>query len=83
MCRFLRARASLFGILRQRPIKDYDISWLITYKHISEEFDKYELIDFIVDQCTNIMPGDTAGRSMFMARRGRLVAKSFMQQFVD
>lgn len=82
MCRFLQARASLFGILRKRPMKNYDISWLITNKHITEEFDKYELIDFILDQCIDMLPGDTAGRSLFIARRCRLVAKSFMQQFI-
>ncbi|CAI0646971.1 unnamed protein product [Colletotrichum noveboracense] len=45
--RFLTQRAESFFILRRKPIKGYDISFLITNFH-TEEMLKHKLVDFII-----------------------------------
>lgn len=45
--RFLTQRAESFFILRRKPIKGYDISFLITNSH-TEEMLKHKLVDFII-----------------------------------
>ncbi|KAI1184438.1 ARP23 complex 20 kDa subunit [Nemania serpens] len=45
--RFLTQRAEAFFILRRKPIKGYDISFLITNFH-TEEMLKHKLVDFII-----------------------------------
>lgn len=45
--RFLQQRAESFVILRRKPIKGYDISFLITNFH-TEEMLKHKLVDFII-----------------------------------
>lgn len=45
--RFLQQRAENFVILRRKPIKGYDISFLITNFH-TEEMLKHKLVDFII-----------------------------------
>lgn len=46
--RFLTQRAESFFILRRKPIKGYDISFLITNFH-TEEMLKNKLVDFIIE----------------------------------
>ena len=46
--RFLSLRADKFQILRKKPIKDYDFSFLITEEHL-QRFKKEELINFILE----------------------------------
>ncbi|RFU35039.1 hypothetical protein B7463_g1335, partial [Scytalidium lignicola] len=45
--RFLTQRAEAFFILRRKPVKGYDISFLITNFH-TEEMLKHKLVDFII-----------------------------------
>ena len=45
--RFLTQRAEAFFILRRKPIKAYDISFLITNFH-TEDMLKHKLVDFII-----------------------------------
>ncbi|KAJ9502231.1 Arp complex subunit [Exophiala xenobiotica] len=45
--RFLTQRAESFFILRRKPVKGYDISFLITNTH-TEEMLKHKLVDFII-----------------------------------
>jgi actin related protein 2/3 complex, subunit 4 len=45
--RFLTQRAESFFILRRKPIKGYDISFLITNFH-TEQMLKHKLVDFII-----------------------------------
>jgi actin related protein 2/3 complex subunit 4 len=45
--RFLMQRAEAFVILRRKPVKGYDISFLITNFH-SETMLKHKLVDFII-----------------------------------
>jgi actin related protein 2/3 complex subunit 4 len=46
--RFLTQRAESFFILRRKPVKGYDISFLITNTH-TEEMLKHKLVDFIIE----------------------------------
>lgn len=45
--RFLTQRAESFFILRRKPVKGYDISFLITNFH-TEQMLKHKLVDFII-----------------------------------
>ncbi|KAI9887454.1 MAG: Arp complex subunit [Watsoniomyces obsoletus] len=45
--RFLTQRAEAFFILRRKPVKGYDISFLITDVHTAEML-KHKLVDFII-----------------------------------
>ena len=45
--RFLTQRAESFYIMRRKPVKGYDISFLITNFH-TEEMLKHKLVDFII-----------------------------------
>ena len=45
--RFLTQRAENFFILRRKPVKGYDISFLITNFH-TEDMLKHKLVDFII-----------------------------------
>jgi len=47
MTRFFTGRAESFIILRRKPIKGYDISFLITNYH-TEDMLKHKLVDFII-----------------------------------
>lgn len=47
--RFMMMRAENFVILRRRPIKGYDISFLITHRN-AEDMMKHKLVDFVI-QC--------------------------------
>lgn len=40
-------RAENFVILRRRPIKGYDISFLITHRN-AEDMMKHKLVDFVI-----------------------------------
>ena len=45
--RFMMMRAENFVILRRRPIKGYDISFLITHRN-AEDMVKHKLVDFVI-----------------------------------
>ncbi|KAI5293991.1 Arp complex subunit [Ascosphaera acerosa] len=51
--RFLTQRAENFFILRRKPVKGYDISFLITNFH-TEAMLKHKLVDFIIEFMTEV-----------------------------
>ena len=46
--RFLALRADKFHILRKKPVKGYDFSFLVTDEHLAK-FKKEELVNFILE----------------------------------
>lgn len=47
LTRFLMMRADNFVVLRRKPVKGYDISFLVTNRNV-EEMLKHKLVDFII-----------------------------------
>ena len=78
-CKFLQNRASEFEIMRRKPIQNYDISFLITTKHIAE-FDKYALIYFILDFIDSI-DIDMIKRRQWLNRRGLFAGNWWKRQW--
>ncbi|EEA26941.1 ARP2/3 complex 20 kDa subunit (p20-ARC), putative [Talaromyces marneffei ATCC 18224] len=54
--RFLTQRAESFFILRRKPVRGYDISFLITNFH-TEAMLKHKLVDFIIQLCVFFLIG--------------------------
>lgn len=94
--RFLQQRAESFVILRRKPIKGYDISFLITNFH-TEEMLKHKLVDFII-QFMEEVDKEISEMKLFVRRsanvhvhleltcvqlnaRARFVAESFLTPF--
>ncbi|WDK23432.1 actin-like protein 2 3 complex subunit 4 [Colletotrichum graminicola] len=92
--RFLTQRAESFFILRRKPIKGYDISFLITNFH-TEEMLKHKLVDFIIQFMEEVdkeisemklfvrAPEPSGGTStvadiLQLNARARFVAESFL-----
>jgi actin related protein 2/3 complex subunit 4 len=91
--RFLTQRAESFFILRRKPIKGYDISFLITNFH-TEEMLKHKLVDFIIQFMEEVdkeisemklfvrLPDRLSGRLRLtcvqLNARARFVAESFL-----
>ncbi|KAH8792037.1 hypothetical protein BGZ57DRAFT_938724 [Hyaloscypha finlandica] len=74
--RFLTQRAEAFFILRRKPIKGYDISFLITNYH-TEEMLKHKLVDFII-QFMEEVDKEISEMKLFLNARARFVAESFL-----
>ncbi|KAI1263355.1 ARP23 complex 20 kDa subunit [Xylariaceae sp. FL1019] len=74
--RFLTQRAEAFFILRRKPIKGYDISFLITNFH-TEEMLKHKLVDFII-QFMEEVDKEISEMKLFLNARARFVAESFL-----
>ncbi|EGU85459.1 hypothetical protein FOXB_04026 [Fusarium oxysporum f. sp. conglutinans Fo5176] len=74
--RFLTQRAESFFILRRKPIKGYDISFLITNFH-TEEMLKHKLVDFII-QFMEEVDKEISEMKLFLNARARFVAESFL-----
>merc|ERR1719150_28894 len=51
--RFLMQRAEHFDILRRKPVEGFDISFVITNKHM-ETMNKQKMIDFLIQFMTDI-----------------------------
>ncbi|TLD07203.1 hypothetical protein PgNI_10389 [Pyricularia grisea] len=77
--RFLTQRAESFFILRRKPIKGYDISFLITNFH-TEEMLKHKLVDFII-QFMEEVDKEISEMKLFLNARARFVAESFLTPF--
>ncbi|KIW09553.1 uncharacterized protein PV09_00426 [Verruconis gallopava] len=77
--RFLTQRAEAFFILRRKPIKGYDISFLITNYH-TEEMLKHKLVDFII-QFMEEVDKEISEMKLFLNARARFVAESFLTPF--
>lgn len=74
--RFLTQRAEPFFILRRKPVKGYDISFLITNTH-TEEMLKHKLVDFII-QFMEEVDKEISEMKLFLNARARFVAESFL-----
>jgi len=77
--RFLTQRAEASFILRRKPIKGYDISFLVTNFH-TEEMLKHKLVDFII-QFMEEVDKEISEMKLFLNARARFVAESFLTPF--
>jgi len=78
--RFLTQRAENFVILRRKPIKDYDISFLITNAHTESMF-KHKLVDFIL-QFMEEIDKEISEMRLSVNARARITAQEFLKQYV-
>jgi len=78
--RFLTQRAENFVILRRKPIKDYDISFLITNAH-TESMYKHKLVDFIL-QFMEEVDKEVSEMKLAVNARARITAQEFLKQYV-
>ncbi|KAJ1569397.1 Actin- protein 2/3 complex subunit 4 [Cladochytrium tenue] len=72
--RFLMMRAENFVILRRKPVKGYDISFLITNFHTEQMF-KHKLVDFIV-QFMEEVDKEISDMKLSINARARIVAET-------
>ncbi|RKP33472.1 arp2/3 complex 20 kDa subunit [Dimargaris cristalligena] len=79
--RFLMQRAENFIILRRKPIKGYDISFLITNFHTELMF-KHKLVDFII-QFMEDVDKEISEMKLSLNARARIVAESYLSQWGD
>jgi|ERR1711879_10341 len=77
--RFMTRRAENFEILRRKPMKDYDISFLITNFHL-EDMIKDALIDFIVEFVRDV-DKEISEMRITLNARAKLCAVNFLQAF--
>lgn len=77
--RFLAQRAEDFIILRRKPVKGYDISFLITNFH-TEEMLKNKLVDFVIHFMKEI-DSEVSSMKLSVNARARVVGYTFMKQF--
>jgi len=78
--RFLSQRADNFVILRRKPIKGYDISFLITNFNTEAMF-KHKLVDFII-QFMEEVDREINEMKLGVNARARITAQEFLKQFV-
>jgi len=78
--RFLSQRADNFVILRRKPIKGYDISFLITNFNTESMF-KHKLVDFII-QFMEEVDREINEMKLGVNARARITAQEFLKQFV-
>lgn len=76
--RFLMGRAEAFVIMRKKPIEGYDISFLITYRHI-EAMLKHKIVDFII-QFMEEVDAELNEIKLFLNGRARFVAENYLLQ---
>lgn len=74
--RFLMQRAESFVILRRKPIKGYDISFLITNTH-TETMLKHKLVDFIINFMEEV-DKEISEMKLSLNARARIVAESYL-----
>ncbi|KAJ2716877.1 Arp complex subunit [Coemansia spiralis] len=78
--RFLMMRAESFIILRRVPVKNYDISFLVTNFHTEQMF-KHKLVDFIIEFMEEV-DKEISEMKLSINARARIVAESYLSQFV-
>mmetsp|Transcript_6911 Transcript_6911/g.9677 ORF Transcript_6911/g.9677 Transcript_6911/m.9677 type:complete len:172 (-) Transcript_6911:273-788(-) len=76
---FLMQRSESFVIMRRKAIEGYDISFLITNKHL-EKMWKAKLIDFIIAFMEDVNKEISAMRIALNAR-ARIIAEEFLKDF--
>ncbi|KAI8872560.1 putative ARP2/3 complex 20 kDa subunit [Ramicandelaber brevisporus] len=78
--RFLMMRAENFIILRRKAIPGYDISFLVTNFH-TEQLLRHKLVDFIIHFMEEV-DREISEMKLSLNARARIVAESYLQQFV-
>jgi len=78
--RFLTQRAEAFVILRRKPVKGYDLSFLITNTN-AEDMMKHKLVDFII-QFMEDVDKEISEMKLSLNMRARISAESFLSQFL-
>lgn len=76
---FLMKRAEKFFILRRKPIKDYDISFLITNFH-TQKMMKNKLVDFIIEFMEDV-DKEISEMKLFLNSRARVIAEAYLTPF--
>jgi actin related protein 2/3 complex subunit 4 len=76
--KFLMNRADKFNILRKKPKKDYDISFLITNFHL-EFYKKEAIIDFIVEFIQDLEK-EINDMKLIVNSQSRVATTYFMEQ---
>ncbi|KAI7942593.1 hypothetical protein MJO28_012620 [Puccinia striiformis f. sp. tritici] len=76
--RFLSLRAENFIILRRKPIKSFDISFLITSRNI-ESMIRLKVVDFII-QFMEDVDREISEMKLSLNARARIVAESYLTQ---
>ncbi|KAL0228214.1 hypothetical protein RCL1_004357 [Eukaryota sp. TZLM3-RCL] len=76
---FLMQRANDLPILRRKPMKGYDLSFLITNVH-TETLMKHKLVDFIVDFLKDV-DAEVSDLKLGVNKRSREVAQLFLSSF--
>ncbi|KAH3744974.1 ARP23 complex 20 kDa subunit [Pelomyxa schiedti] len=79
--RFLTQRAENFLVLRRKPIKGYDISFLVTNTHTESMF-KHKLIDFVVQFMEDI-DKEISEMKLSVNTRARLAAQAYLKELVS
>ena len=77
--RFMMLRAENFFVLRRRPVKGYDISFLITNIH-TEQMYKKKLVDFII-QFMEEIDKEISEMKLSLNARARISAEEFLKNF--
>ncbi|CAG2064589.1 unnamed protein product [Timema podura] len=77
--RFMMMRAENFVVLRRKPVKGYDISFLITNFH-TEQMYKHKLVDFIIYFMEEI-DKEISEMKLVTNARARIVAEEFLKRF--
>ena len=72
-------RADNFIILRRKPVKDYDISFLVTNTH-TELMYRHKLVDFIISFMEEI-DKEISDMKLSVNSRARVCAEEFLKQF--
>merc|ERR1719354_333969 len=77
--RFMMMRAENFFVLRRKPLKGYDISFLITNFH-TEQMLKNKLVDFVIYFMEEI-DKEISEMKLSVNARARIVAEEFLKRF--
>jgi len=76
---FLSQRAENFVVLRRKPVKGYDISFLVTNFH-TESMYKHKLVDFIIQFMADI-DSEISDMKIAVNARARTVVATYLQSF--
>ncbi|EKM59985.1 uncharacterized protein PHACADRAFT_250816 [Phanerochaete carnosa HHB-10118-sp] len=77
--RFMMQRAESFIVLRRKPMKGYDISFLITNNH-TDTMLKHKIVDFII-QFMEEVDKEISEMKLSLNARARVVAESYLLAF--
>lgn len=77
---FLQQRAEHFFVLRRKPVKGYDISFLITNFHCESMY-KHKLVAFVI-QFMNDIDSDVKDMKTMINARARVAGNKYLQSFV-